>query len=151
MTRPVPPIPPGRPALSPYLIVEDARELMAFLESALGAVPLTSSEDSHGRIIHAELRLGDSVVMLGQSNEEFPPLRSMMHLYVEDVDALFRQAVAAGGRPVREPETMFYGDRSGGFEDPAGNQWWLASRVEEVDPDELARREARMAAGGSHG
>ncbi len=91
--------------------------------------------------MHAETRIGDSIVMLGQNNEKWPSTRSMIHLYVEDVDRVFQRAIEAGATPLREPETMFYGDRSGGVDDPWGTQWWIATRVEEVPEEEVTRRQ----------
>jgi uncharacterized glyoxalase superfamily protein PhnB len=81
--------------------------------------------------MHAEVQIGDSVVMLCEAKEDFTGYKAMIHLYVPDVDEVFRRAVKAGGKLVREVATEDYGDRTGGVEDPAGNQWWIATRVEE--------------------
>lgn len=142
MPKPVKPIPDGYHTVTPYLIVEDATGIIGFLERAFGATLLHRSLTPDGRVMHAEVQLGDSRVMLGESNDEWPPRPAMIHLYLEDVDAVYRRAVAAGGRTIREPETMFYGDRSGGVADAAGNQWWIATRVEDVAPEEIARRQS---------
>jgi uncharacterized glyoxalase superfamily protein PhnB len=88
--------------------------------------------------MHAEAQIGDSRVMLGGANAEYPPMQSMLHLYVEDVDAVYRRAVEAGGTSIREPEDMPYGDRSGGIKDAAGNQWWLATHIADVPADQMA-------------
>ena len=119
----------GRHTVSPYLIVPDGERLLAFMQEAFGAVLLERHDDADGRVRHAEVRIGDSVVMLGESNDEWSGFKAMIHLYLPDVDEVFRRAVAAGGTVVREVSTQDYGDRTGGVEDPAGNQWWIATPV----------------------
>lgn len=147
MADDVQPIPEGYHTVTPYLIVDDADGLIRFVEKAFDAESLGRWADGEGRVMHAEVRIGDSRVMLGSASEEWGAKPAMLHLYVEDVDATFRQAVAAGGRPLREPEDMFYGDRSGGVTDPYGNQWWISTRVEDVSDEEIARRQAAGASG----
>jgi uncharacterized glyoxalase superfamily protein PhnB len=83
--------------------------------------------------------------MLGDSSPEFEPTRTSIHLYVDDVDSMYRRALEAGGESLREPEDQFYGDRSAGIKDRFGNQWWLATHVEDVSPEEMQRRQAAMA------
>jgi PhnB protein len=153
MARSAKPVPDGYHTVTPYLIVEDAPAVLSFAERAFDAQVLHRSLSDDGRIVHAELQVGDSRIMLGEANEEWPAMRAMLHLYIEDVDTVYHRAVEAGGRPLREPQDMFYGDRSGGVEDPSGNQWWLATHVEDVDPEEMARRQAaaREADAGSDG
>lgn len=129
----VSPVPEGRHTVSPYLIVENAPRILTFIEQAFGGTVLEDHRSPAGDVVHAEVRVGDSVVMLSEASGEWTGFRAMIHLYMDDVDAVFRRAVEAGGRPVREPETMEYGDRSGGVEDPAANQWWIATRVAERD------------------
>jgi PhnB protein len=142
MARSVKPVPDGYHTVTPYLIVEDAPAVLAFAEQAFDAKVLDRSMSDDGQIVHAEIKIGDSRIMLGEASEEWPAMRAMLHLYIEDVDTVYRKAVEAGGRPLREPQDMFYGDRSGGVVDPSGNQWWLATHVEDVDPGEMARRQA---------
>ncbi len=132
MSNSLSPVPEGYPTVAPYLIVDDAPRIITFLEDAFGGTLVRRAEDE-GRVMHAEVRVGDSIVMMGSASEEWPALRAMIHLYLPDVDAVYRRALEAGGTVVREPETMPYGDRSGGVMDPAGNQWWIATRV--ADPD----------------
>lgn len=139
---PVDPIPAGYHTVTPYLIVEDGDALIRFAQAAFDATVVERSNTPDGRLMHADLKVGDSHIMLGEATEEWGPTRSLLHLYVPDVDAVFAQALKAGARSVRDPETMFYGDRTGGVEDPSGTQWWIATRVEIVSPEEMARRQA---------
>lgn len=140
MASPVQPIPDGYHTVTPYLLVEDAAGLIPFLERAFGATLLGRYDSPDGRLMHASLQIGDSKVMMGQAAEQWPAMPAMLHLYVEDVDAVYRRAVEAGARSIREPEDQFYGDRSGGVVDPAGNQWWITTHIEDVSDEEMARR-----------
>lgn len=148
MTETVRAIPEGYHTVTPYLIAEDTDALIEFMEKGLGATLIDRHDGPDGRMMHASLQLGDSKVMMGQGSGEWPAMPAMLHLYVEDTDALFRRAVEAGARVIREPEDQFYGDRSAGVEDPAGNQWWISTHVEDVSPEEMARRQARLEAAG---
>lgn len=129
MAGPLPGVPEGHHTVCPYLIVSDATRILAFMKEAFGAGERSIHRDPDGRVVHAEVTIGDSVVMLGESNEEWGGYKAMVHLYVADADQVFQQAVAAGGTVIRAVETQDYGDRSGGVEDPAGTQWWIATRV----------------------
>ena len=104
-----------------------------------------------GAIMHAEMRIGDTMVMLSDATPENPPMPIMIHLYVEDADRVYKRALAAGASSLREPADQFYGDRSAGVKDAFGNQWWLATHIEDVSPQELQKRAAAMGqpAGGS--
>jgi PhnB protein len=90
--------------------------------------------------MHAELRIGDSVVMLADAAGDFKPLPCALYLYVPDADATYRRALEAGATSVMEPANQFYGDRNAGVKDPTGNQWWIGTHVEDVPPEEMARR-----------
>jgi PhnB protein len=136
-----PPVPEGYPTVIPYLVVPDGDALIDFVERAFGASLNSRTDTPDGRLMHAELSLGGSRIMLGESNEAWPPTRAMIHLYLPDVDGVYQRALEAGATSLREPETMFYGDRSGGVQDPSGTQWWIATRVEEVSPEEMERRQ----------
>jgi PhnB protein len=131
MTSPTPGVPEGHHTVCPYLIVPEADRILDFMKAAFGATERELHRTPEGRVVHAEVQIGDSVVMLGQGTDEWGGFKAMIHLYVPDVDAVFRRAVDAGGRVVREVSTQDYGDRTGGVEDPAGNQWWIATRVAE--------------------
>lgn len=147
MTNTVNPIPDGYHTVTPYLVVDDASAILSFIERAFGGTVLSRYLSPDGRVMHAEAQIGDSRVMLGEAQEEWPGMPAMLHLYVEDVDAIYRQALEAGATSVREPQDMFYGDRSGGVRDAAGNQWWIATHVEDVSAEEMARRQAAQEAG----
>ena len=140
------PIPEGYRTVTPYLVVEGAATVLEFAKQAFGAEEKFRMDTADGSIGHAEMTIGDSVVMLGEAGEENPPMPAMIHLYVEDCDATYERALAAGGKSAREPADQFYGDRSAGVRDPAGNLWWIATHVEDVPEDEMAKRMAEAAA-----
>ena len=148
----VTPIPPGHPAISPYLIVDDAPRALEFYKKAFSAKELMRHAGPDGRIGHAEIRIGDSIVMLADEHLEINARSPKtvggtpvsLHLYVRDVDAVARQATAAGAKTVRPVQTQFYGDRNGTLEDPFGHQWHVSTHVEDVSPAELRRRAAQM-------
>ncbi len=97
--------------------------------------------------MHASIRIGNSHIMLGEASEKWPAIPAMLYLYVEDVDSMYNSAVKAGGVSLREPTTEFYGDRSSGVKDSFGNQWWMATHVEDVSPEEMQRRQEEMIKG----
>jgi len=148
----VKPIPEGYHSVTPYLIMDDAARALEFYKKALGAVELMRFPAPGGRIGHAEIKIGDSQVMLADESPEQgqKSLRTIggspisLMVYVEDVDARVAQAVAAGAKITRPVANQFYGDRTGGIEDPFGYQWYLATHVEDVSPDEIARRVKAM-------
>lgn len=139
-------IPHGYHTVTPYLVVEGADRLLDFLKQAFAAEETFRMSAADGSISHAEARIGDSVVMMGDAGEQWPPMPAGIHLYVEDCDATYQRALEAGATSLREPADQFYGDRSGGVRDPVGNLWWIATHVEDVPEEELARRAAEAAA-----
>ena len=139
------PIPDGYHTVTPYLVVRDVAGLIDFLQQAFAAKEIERMQGPDGSITHAEVRIGDSVVMMGQATDDVEPMPAMLHLYLEDVDAAYRQAVAAGGASLREPTDEFYGDRSAAVKDAYGNQWWLATHIEDVSPEEMQKRAAAQA------
>jgi PhnB protein len=151
--RAVRPIPAGHPAVSPYLIVDGAARALAFYRKAFGAKELMRHAGPDGRIGHAEIRIGDSIVMLADEHPEvgarspraFGGAAVRLHVYVTDVDAIARQAIAAGATVVRPVQDQFYGDRNGTLEDPFGHEWHLSTHIEDVSPAELRRRAAHAA------
>jgi uncharacterized glyoxalase superfamily protein PhnB len=142
----VKPIPDGYHTVTPYLTVDNAEALLTFIKQAFNGTEMHVMRSPDGRIGHADLMVGDSHIMMGQAGGNWPPVTSQMYLYVADCDAWFRQAVAAGGTPVQEPKTEFYGDRHGCVKDPCGNLWWMATHVEDVTPEEIDRRAAAQRA-----
>lgn len=139
------PIPKGFHTATPYLIVENVAKQIDFLKNAFGATETHRSTLPDGHIIHAEVRIGDSMIMIGGAREPWKPRPATVYLYFEDVDRVFHKAVEAGGKSMQEPKDQFYGDRSGGVEDPNGNYWWLATHIEDVPNEEIDRRFAAMA------
>ncbi len=134
-------IPEGYHTVTPYLIVRGAETTIDFFKKAFAAeLAFEPMKRPDGLVMHAEVTIGDSHVMISDANEQHPPIQSMLHLYVPDVDAVYRRAVAAGGRPVMEPMDQFYGDRAGAVQDPAGNHWYIATHKEDVAPKELKKR-----------
>ena len=123
--------PDGYSTVSPYLVAAGVQGVIDFLKQTFGASELRRYENPDGSIMHAEVRIGDTVVMIGEAGPEFPAVPSNLHVYVDDVDATYRGALAAGGVPVQEPVRREGDpDRRGGVKDPAGNTWWIATQVE---------------------
>lgn len=121
--------PPGHPDLSPYLVVEGAERMIDFLKQAFDAIEVRRFENPDGSIMHAEVRIGDGLVMLGNSGPNWPPIAQFMHVYVPDVDATYRRALDAGGKSLQEPTTkQGDSDHRGGVMDPCGNSWWIATQ-----------------------
>jgi PhnB protein len=147
-------IPDGYPRVTPYLIVDGADAAIKFYTRALGAKERGRMDAPGGKVGHAELEIGDGLIMLA---DEYPEMGQrnpkaiggspvMIHVYVEDVDAVFRSAVAAGATELEAVKDQFYGDRSGQFEDPFGHRWNVATHVEDVPPEEMEKRAAEAMA-----
>ena len=136
----VSPIPAGYHTVTPYLIVVGAERLIDFMKRAFDAEEIYRIARPDGTLGHCQMRIGDSMVELAEGNEQWKPKTCVLHLYVPDTDALYRRAIAAGATSLFEPADMFYGDRSGGVVDPCGNDWYIATRVEEVSKEEIERR-----------
>ena len=136
------PIPEAYGSVTPYLVVEGAEEFMGFLKNAFGATVRGDDvmRGPDGTIGHAEVEIGDSIVMLSDVPSDGEATRAMLNVYVEDCDSTYKKALAAGAESVREPEDQFYGDRSGGVRDKWGNQWYISTHVEDVSPEEMERR-----------
>jgi len=141
----VKPKPEGYHTVTPYFIIPGAANFIEFLKDTFGAQEKERFGRPDGAIMHTEVRIGDSIIMLSDSSAEFEPTRSSIHLYVDDVDATYKRALEVGGVSLREPEDQFYGDRSAGVSDRFGNTWWLATHVEDVSPEEMQKRQAAMA------
>ena len=145
-------IPDGYPQVTPYLCVDGAAAAIDFYGKVLGATERMRMGGPDGKVGHAELQIGSGLVMLA---DEFPDMgqrspRALggspvtVSIYVEDVDAVFAKALDAGAKQIRAVETQFYGDRSGQFVDPFGHLWSVATHVEDVSPEEMARRAAKL-------
>jgi uncharacterized glyoxalase superfamily protein PhnB len=135
------PIPDGYHTMTPYLTVRDAVKVVDFLKQAFGAEQTHESiKRPDGKIMHAEVKIGDSRVMIAEESEMAKASSSTLYLYFSNVDSVYRQAVKAGGKTIMEPTDMFYGDRCGGVKDPSGNSWMIATHKEDVAPQELAKR-----------
>ena len=135
----VKPIPEGYHTVTPYLIVDKAQEVIEFMKRAFGAQLVFQMANPDGSIGHSELRVGDSMIMLSSEREQWKAMPTMVHLYVEDCDAVFAKAVEAGAEVLMPVADQFYGDRSGGVKDVAGNYWWIATHVKDVSAEEIKR------------
>lgn len=139
------PVPPGYHTVTPYLVVSDAAAAFAFLKAAFGAVEVRRTPTPDGGVLNVEARVGNSMVMVVQGRPGHEARPASLYLYVPDVDAAYARAVAAGGASLLAPTDMFYGDRSAGVADTAGNHWWVNARREILSTDELAARTAARA------
>jgi len=141
MAAHVKPVPDGYHTLTPYLVADGADKVISFMKDAFGAKavfePMMRPD---GKIMHAEFKIGDSVLMIADSSERAKATAGMLYVYVPNVDAVYQKALKAGATSVMEPANMFYGDRSGGVKDPAGNHWHIGTHVEDVSPAELKKR-----------
>lgn len=140
VTNKVKPIPQGYHSVTPYLSVQGVPKLITFLKQAFGAEERERMTTPDGRVSHAEMKIGDSIVMMGEPTGESKPMPSMIYLYLEDTDAAYKRALAAGATSLRAPTDMFYGDRNAAVTDSVGNQWWIATHMEDVPPEEMQRR-----------
>lgn len=139
------PIPEGFHTVTPYLVVNGASEFLNFLKSAFDAeVRGVHKSADGGMIMNAEVKIGDSVVMFGDVMPGMDAIPAMLYLYVKDADSLYQKVIKAGGKSIHEMKDQFYGDRSGAVEDRWGNKWWIATRIEQVNEAELAKRMSKM-------
>jgi PhnB protein len=135
------PIPEGFHTITPYITVHGAKNFIEFLKQAFNAEEMHSYTLPDGTVMHADIRIGNSPLMLSEASEQFKAMPCMLHLYVNDTDATYKQAIEAGAKSLREPEDQFYGDRSAGVMDNHGNMWWIATRVEDLTPTEIEERQ----------
>ena len=150
MLPPVKPVPNGFHTVTPHLCIKDAAAAIDFYKKAFSADELTRLEGPGGSVMHSELAIGDSIIMV---NEEFPDMGSLgpaaiggtpvtIHLYVDDADAWFARATEAGAQTLMPLTDMFWGDRYGMIADPYGHRWGIATHIEDLTPDEIAERRA---------
>jgi len=140
----VKPIPEGYHSVTPWIISRDTAKLLDFVKQAFGAEELARVYVENGAIGHAELKIGDSIVMAFDAKEDWPDTPCFLRLYVEDGDAVYQQALSAGATSVTVMTSMFWGDRVGRVRDPLGNIWWIQARLENLDPEEMAKRAGEM-------
>ncbi len=153
----VKPVPDKYHTATPYMIIRDAAGAIDFYKKAFGATEMMRNAGPDGKIGHAEIKIGDSVIMLADDTPDSPSAgRSAMALggspvslvlYVEDVDAFVKRAIDAGAKLTRQVENQFYGDRRGGIADPFGNEWYIHTHIEDVTPEEMDRRAAAATGG----
>jgi len=149
---PVKPIPAGYHSVTPYLAIRQATDAIEFYKRAFGAKERMRLSAPGGKVGHAELEIGDAVVMIAdecpemdfRSPDHYGGSAVSLHLYVKDVDASFHRATEAGGKPVRPVQDQFYGDRTGTIRDPFGHIWHLATHKEDLTPEELEKRARAM-------
>lgn len=152
----VKPVPEGQHSITPYLGIKDAAKAIEFYKQAFGAVEMFRLEGPDGRIGHAELKIGDSSLMLADpcdmegglaASQSLGGTAVGLHLYVEDCDKIYDQAVAAGALALRPVQDQFYGDRSGTLKDPFGNLWFVSTHKEDLSPEEIRARAAKLFGG----
>ena len=140
MKKKVKPIPKGYHTVTPYLLVKGAGKLVEFLKRAFDAKVVDLMNGPGGSVAHAALRVGDSMVMLGEAHGKWKPMPTMIYLYVKDADATYRRALRVGAKSVMKPADQFWGDRHGGVVDAFGNQWWMSTHIEDLSKAEMKRR-----------
>ncbi len=126
----VKPVPEGYHAVTPYIVTSDANKLIAFVEKGLGGT-VTHKTVEGDRVRHAEMRIGDSMIMLSEGTGDYPPTHVHLYIYSADCDAIFERAVAAGGEVILPMKDQDYGDRNGGVKDPVGNSWYIGKRIKD--------------------
>jgi uncharacterized glyoxalase superfamily protein PhnB len=135
------PIPDGFHTITPYLIVDGAEKIIGFMQKAFGAeYTHEPTKRPDGKIMHATLKIGDSMVMISDSSEQAKAMPSMLYLYVPNADASYQQALKAGATSIMEPANQFYGDRGAAVKDAAGNSWFFGTHIEDVAPAEIKKR-----------
>jgi PhnB protein len=147
----VKPIPEGYHSVTPYLYIKGAASAIDYYKNVFGAKEHVRMPGPDGRIMHAELQIGDSMIMLADENLQIDAkspatvggVASSLLLYVENVDAVMQKAVTAGAKLVRPVQDQFYGDRSGAISDPFGHTWSIATHIEDVSPEEMKKRMAK--------
>jgi len=145
MKNPVKLIPDGYHSVTPYLVIKGAANAINFYKRAFGAEELFRMPGPDGKVMHAELVIGDSRIMLGEEPDQAGGTLSSIYLYVPDVDATFKQAVDAGAKQSMPVQNMFWGDRSGKLTDPFGQRWQLATHREDITPEQIQQRAAAAA------
>jgi PhnB protein len=130
----------GYHTITPSVCVDGAQKFVDFLEQVFDAKERMRMDGPGGKIMHAEFQIGDSAIMVGDTMPEWPAKSNSLYVYVKDVDATYKRAIQAGATSVREPQDMFYGDRTAAVTDPFGNFWGIATHIEDVAPEEIKKR-----------
>ena len=136
----VKPIPEGYHTITPYLIAEKADKLVEFIEQVFDGELIFKMRNDSGKISHGEMKIGDSMLMLAEASDEWKATRTLLHLYVEDTDAVYQKALEAGAISIKEPQDQFYGDRNSSVQDSFGNIWGISTHIEDVSEEEIAKR-----------
>lgn len=143
--RSVKAVPDGFHTVTPFIVVDGAEKLIDFLARAFDAtLQYQMKIQETNKISHATLKIGDSVIMISDASDAMPAMPAALYLYVNDVDDNYRKAIQANAASLKEPATEFYGDRTSGVKDRWGNQWWIATHVEDVSNEELKARKERL-------
>jgi uncharacterized glyoxalase superfamily protein PhnB len=137
MSTAIKPIPEGFHTVTPCITVEGASRLIEFLEKSFDAVIQDKFFRADGTIGNASVRIGDSMVMIFDAHDQWKAKPASFYVYVPDCDAIYQKALAAGGTSLLEPADMFYGDRNAGVQDSAGNEWWIATHIKDVSPEDI--------------
>ena len=145
MAAHVKPIPEGFHTITPYVVADGAEKVIGFMKEAFGAQPtFDPMMRADGKIMHAEFKIGDSILMIADASERAPAASVALHLYVPNVDAVYQKAIKAGATSLMEPQDQFYGDRSASVRDAAGNRWLIGTHVEDISPAEMKKRAAEF-------
>jgi uncharacterized glyoxalase superfamily protein PhnB len=137
-------IPQDYHTVTPYLVCEQAEATLDFITKAFGAKVGQRFNGPDGKLMHCEVTVGDSKLMVGQASGQMQALKCMLYLYFPNADEVYKKGVAAGGEAVQEVKDQFYGDRAGCLKDASGNTWWVATHIEEVSDEEIRKRMAAM-------
>jgi PhnB protein len=140
MNNHYPATPNGYHTVTPYLTVAGGDQLIDFMTRVFDAQVSERINRADGKILHADVRLGDATIMLADASDSWPPLPGALYVYVHDTDTTYQQALSAGAISIMQPADQFHGDRMAGVRDPFGNVWWIVTYVERVAPEELQRR-----------
>lgn len=138
-------IPDGFHTVTPYLTVQGANQLLEFMKTAFDAEEVLCMKQPDGTIRHAAVKIGDSMVELAEAKAEWTPMPGAIHLYVSDTDAVYERSLQAGATSLQEPMDMYYGERGAAVKDAVGNHWYIATHLEDLSSEELARRETVFA------
>jgi PhnB protein len=138
--KPVKTIPEGYHSVTPFLIANDAARLLDFIVKAFDGEITSRMDTDKGEVMHATVKIGDSLIMVADAMQEMPPATGMLYVYVKDADAIYQKALNAKATSLREPKDEFYGDRSAGVKDAWGNQWWIATHQENLSQEEIGKR-----------